>query len=76
MLAMQLSWFESRHVSKITNGRHKQRSGKRNIARQKEKENNKKEKKVSTEGQVTYDFTSFPGIFRLLYCLDHRMSIW
>jgi hypothetical protein len=43
MLATQLSWFESRHVSKITNGQHKQRSGKRNIARQKEKEKNKKE---------------------------------
>ncbi len=76
MLATQLSWFESRHVSKITNGRHKQRSGKRNIARQKEKENNKKIKILSTEGQVTYDFTSFQGIFRLLYCLDYRLLIW
>ncbi len=41
----------------------------------KKKKITKKKKAISTEGQVTYDFTSFPGIFRLLYFLDYRMSI-
>ncbi len=35
LLTWQLSWFESRHLSKVRNGGHKQRSGQHTLARQK-----------------------------------------
>jgi hypothetical protein len=38
----KLSWFESRHSLKITNGRNKQRNGQHTLASQKKKEDQSK----------------------------------
>jgi hypothetical protein len=62
LLATAALWFESGHLSKIQNGRHKQRSGQHTLARQKYKKDkfSQKNKKIEEVSEFSVGLEASP----------------